>query len=187
MIKQQKIAQMAAYLLAKTGGTLPVLKLHKLLYLAEKESVVNRRLFMSGDCPVSMPHGPVLSQTLDLTNGAGIDVPGGWREWIDDREGYNVRIKDEHATAERSDFDYLSDADIGILDDILEQFGAMSQFELRDWTHRYCEEWEDPKGSSKPIPISRIFRAAGYSDDYSKMLAKEIEADQIADELFAGA
>jgi len=46
------------------------LKLMKLLYLADRESMRRNGRPISGDRYVSMDHGPVLSQTLNLINGA---------------------------------------------------------------------------------------------------------------------
>ena len=74
LFNEKRTAQAAAFMLHSAGGRLPLLKLMKLLYLAERESL---RLFgepISGDKLVSMPHGPVLSKTLDMMNGWGGDA-----------------------------------------------------------------------------------------------------------------
>jgi hypothetical protein len=48
---------------------------------------------MTGDNPVSMPHGPVLSTTYDHMNGALPSAQGGWESWIADREGHLVDLR----------------------------------------------------------------------------------------------
>jgi hypothetical protein len=62
--------------------------------------------------------------------------------------------------------DELSDADVEVLDAIWDQFGHMDQWELVDWTHdpHNIPEWEDPQGSSQPIPLRRIMEALGIEN-----------------------
>jgi len=52
----------------------------------------------------------------------------------------------------------LSRAELKTLHEVWEQFGRMNQYEIRDWTHENCPEWEDPHGSSNPIPYVRVFK-----------------------------
>jgi uncharacterized phage-associated protein len=70
LFNEKKAAQSAAYLLFRAGKPMSVLKLTKLLYLAERRSFEKYGEPMIGDNPVSMPHGPVLSTTYDHMNGA---------------------------------------------------------------------------------------------------------------------
>ena len=65
MFREEKVAQMAAYLLQKRGGRMAYIKLMKLLYLADREYMISYGDSMSGDRAVSMKNGPVLSQTYD--------------------------------------------------------------------------------------------------------------------------
>ncbi|HTH08426.1 MAG TPA: Panacea domain-containing protein, partial [Acidovorax sp.] len=62
---ERKAAQAAACLLHKAGGSLSVLKLMKLMYLAERRSLKKYGDTITGDAFVSMPHGPVLSMTYN--------------------------------------------------------------------------------------------------------------------------
>ena len=66
MFNEQRVAQMAAYLLGRARGHTKYLKLMKLLYLADRESMKRHGHPISGDRYVSMEHGPVLSHTLNL-------------------------------------------------------------------------------------------------------------------------
>ena len=61
---EQKVAQMAAFLLARGKGKMKYLKLLKLLYLADRESMKRNGHPISGDSYVSMDHGPVLSKSI---------------------------------------------------------------------------------------------------------------------------
>ena len=52
------------------------LKLMKLLYLADREGVHQLGYLLSGDRP-AVPHGPVLSMTLNLIDGDVESADGG--------------------------------------------------------------------------------------------------------------
>lgn len=179
MFKEREAAHLAAAMLGKAGGRLNVLKLTKLLYLVERESMRRHGFQVSDDQMVSMPKGPVLSQTLDLTNGSRISVE--WDRLIEDREQHDVRLRGEVG---REDLSALSDATVSIVDAIWAEFGAMNQWDLVTFTHDKCAEWEDPNGSSNPIPAERVFIANGISSDDAELMAKEVSSQKYFDALF---
>ncbi|MGA9893403.1 MAG: type II toxin-antitoxin system antitoxin SocA domain-containing protein, partial [Xanthobacteraceae bacterium] len=65
----RKAAQITAFFAKKEGGSIAVLKVAKLLYLADREFMAAYDLPMLFDELVSMPHGPVTSNTLNYING----------------------------------------------------------------------------------------------------------------------
>ncbi|MFZ2103868.1 MAG: Panacea domain-containing protein, partial [Roseiarcus sp.] len=67
--RSEKAAQIAAYFLAKSGHAAEILKLTKLLYLAERESIRVRHRPMMFDEYYSLPHGPVCSCAMNGLNG----------------------------------------------------------------------------------------------------------------------
>lgn len=182
MFNERKVAQMAAYLLNKGGNRYAHLKLMKLLYLADRESMDQFGFPMTGDETVSMPHGPVLSQTLSLISGDTVPEPDGWDVWISDKENYEVSVKRAFT---RNDLDELSDSDLDILESVWQKFGHMGKYEIRDYTHNHCSEWIDPQGSSYPIPAERIFMALGKSKEEAKEFVAQIEAEKSISRLFA--
>ncbi|MBS1942228.1 MAG: SocA family protein, partial [Bacteroidetes bacterium] len=133
MFNERKVAQMAAFLLSKQDGRMPHLKLMKLLYLAERESLNHDAIPMSGDRLVSMEHGPVLSHTLNHMDGDIESSPDGWGEYISSKENYELSLK---KAVTRRELEELSDADIAILDRLWGKFGHMSKWQIRDWTHK---------------------------------------------------
>lgn len=167
MFSEPRVAEMAAFFLAKLGGRAKYLKLIKLLYLAEREAMAKWGDSISGDNFVSMPHGPVLSQTYDLIKGSV--ERGAWDHLIKDEADYMVSLRQP---IDLDDLDELSRSEIAILQSIYEQYGHMGQYDLRDYTHDHCAEWEDPKGSSIPIPVERIFAAMGKSVNQIEQLVK---------------
>lgn len=165
LFNEKRAAQAAAFLLHRAGGRLPVLKLMKLMYLAERESL---RLYgepIIGDRLVSMPHGPVLSMTYEYMNGNLQSVEGGWSTWMEDRAGHDLALCDPSMIrTPEDDLLELSDDDLSVLEATWKKFGHMEKYALRDYTHNgACPEWVDPEGSSVPIPIERLFEALGYS------------------------
>ena len=182
MFNQRKVAQMAAFLLHRGRGRMKYIKLLKLLYLADRESMKRHGYPISGDRYVSMNHGPVLSQTLNLINGAVEFEEQGWNHWIADKADYEVSLRHK---VSRDALDELSEADLDVLGDIHAKFGKMSPWRLVEYTHRYCREWQDPSGSSTPIPYETIFKALGRSSAEAKKLGARIEQEHRIDRLFA--
>ena len=182
MYSDRKAAQVAAFFLLKSPNKrLEIVKLMKLLYLAERESIKRYHSPLLWDCMVSMPHGPVLSQTLDYINGHLESSPDGWEDWISDRENHEVSLKKDIT---EDDLTALSQADIELLNDIWQRFGHMSSWELRKWTHKNCHEWEDPKGSAFPIPYERLLKVLGFDQDTSKNIIQHIEEMRFIDDIF---
>lgn len=158
------------------------LKLMKLLYLADREALRTCGLTISSDRLVSMPHGPVLSMTLNLMDGDVESRPGGWEEWISDKENHELSLRKSFAL---EDLDELSKAELAVLESVWQQFGGMDQWEIRDWTHRHCSEWKDPQGSSYPIAYKSLARAVGFDEAEADELASRIESEQEVDRFFA--
>lgn len=178
-----KVAQMAAFFTQKQGGRINVLKLTKLLYLADREAIARHGRPISYDRPVSMPHGPVGSRTFDLLNGF-VGGPAGaqWEEWVSSRSNYDVSV---NRLFSRADLDELSDADLEVLERVWRTFGHMHRRTLCEWTHEHCSEWKDPHGSSQPIEeVSRLI-AVGIAAEEAQELAEEIEAEREIDAQFA--
>lgn len=182
MFNEPKVAQMAAYLISKDGERMPHLKLMKLLYLADREAMAQYGAPLSGDRLVSMPHGPVLSMTLNLMDGDTESAENGWEAWISDKENHELSTVRPVA---RQDLKELSAADLDVLDAVWAKFGHMTKWQIRDYTHEHCPEWKDPHGSSNPIAYQDVFLALGRSQDEAAELASHIEAERSIDRLFA--
>ena len=181
LFNEKKAAQAAAYLLFRAGKPLSVLKLTKLLYLAERRSFEKFGEPMIGDNPVSMPHGPVLSTTYDHMNGALRSIEGGWESWIADREGHLVDLRNRQAVKLPDALLELSDADLEVLAETWDRFGAMDQWALREWTHANCPEWRDPQGSSSPIRPEELLAALKFSrTQVEAIVARMREADALS-------
>ena len=183
MFNERKAGQTAAFFLGQTPEMkMSHLKLMRLLYLSDREAVRAFGWPISGDRLVSMPHGTVLSQTLNLMDGDVESQPGGWEEWISDKENHELSLRQPLDVAA---LDELAPAEIDVLKAVWKEFGAMDKREIRDWTREHCAEWKDPKGSSIPIQFDALARAVGFDDVTAKELAAQVQAEQEIDRLFA--
>jgi len=167
--KERKAAQVAAFFALKEQGSINVLKLAKLLYLTERESMMRFDEPMFFDRLVSMDHGPVTSIALNQVN--GLSQSTYWDAYIVGRTGYDINSLEGLAAESLNE---LSKADLRILEDLWNLFGAMSQYQLRDWTHANCPEWENPHGSSEPIPHDRVFKFLGK--EHADLLSEAVLA-----------
>lgn len=174
----RKAAQIAAYFAMREGGNIPVLKVVKLIYLAERAFLGAYEASMLNDQLVSMEHGPVNSITLNRINGSG-DDGGKWAEFVTDRSHHRISVAKPSISVD--DLNELSRAELKTLDSTWAEFGHMSQWEIRDYTHDHCPEWEDPDFSSYPIPYSRVFKFLGKEnpDELDKRIQRERKIDAL--------
>ncbi|MFV8985328.1 Panacea domain-containing protein [Serratia fonticola] len=181
MFCEQKVAQMAAYLLHKRGGRMAYLKLMKLLYLSDRKSLIDYGDMMSGDRLFSMKHGPVLSETLDLMRNTNRKGGDSWGQWIE-KHGNDVQLKvNIHEMGGIEAFDELSKAEIRILDQVYGVYGHMNRFEVRDMTHlkEVCPEWKDPGNSRRQIFIGDILLLSGKSNHETEQILQNMRESDI--------
>ena len=157
------------------------LKLMKLLYLAERESLRLYGMPMTGDKLVSMDHGPVLSKTLDLIRDMAIDAAeDGWNLWIMQKSVHDLQLK---GPVLDDDLDELSKADIDVLESVWQEFGHLDRWAVRDFTHT-LKEWVDPDGTSLPIRYKDVFVACGYDEKQAMELSDHINDEKALDRIF---
>lgn len=173
---EKKAAEVAAYFLMRASerrASVTILKLMKLMYLAERLSYERYGFPIIGDALVSMPNGPVLSRTLDLINFGPSKPKGAWDRLVAEKSGRDMSLN-EGVDITVDDLRELSESDLEILECIWRQFGRMSALKLRDYTHdaNNCPEWQDPDGSSVPIKFEDLLDKLGYSaGDVGKIIA----------------
>jgi uncharacterized phage-associated protein len=173
--REDKATQAAARLLHLAGGSLNHMKLIKLLYLADRRALLQYGRPITFDWYVSMPHGPVLSFTLDRIN----DSPSPretsyWHRFISERRENEVALLGDVPPR-----DQLSPAEEQLLDAVWQEFGKMNQWDLRDYSHT-LPEWRDPKGSSLPIEIRDILLGEGFSEEEAREVLDTLNAEEFA-------
>ncbi|MGC1184959.1 MAG: Panacea domain-containing protein [Candidatus Dormiibacterota bacterium] len=179
--KERKAAEAAARLLQLSGGRMSYMKLDKLLYLADRRSLVETGFVITGDQMCSMEHGPVLSYVLNLLKG---DAPPGpdWRKLISPNSGFDVMLVQDPPDEAVA----LSDYETEVLAAVWTEFGHMDQFQLRDYLHATMPEWENPGKSSKPIDAEAILRLEGWSDSDIAAWSEEVDAVSSMSRLLSG-
>ena len=176
--REDKATQAAGVLLRKAGGRMNYMKLMKLLYLADRESLLRRGRPITFDHYVSMKHGPVLSTVLDRINeGDPPQEHSVWHQFVRRVGDYEVELQDGCPA------DRLSDAEEEILLEVFGRFGAMDKWDLVDLLHRTLQEWTDPGPSSLPISYRDILKAGGRSDTEIAGLEEELEGLAMAERL----
>lgn len=176
----RKVAQIVAFFARQQGGSINVLKLTKLVYLADRRNMQKFEFPITGDNLVSMDHGPVNSITYNCINGMEGER-GDWETFVTDRAGYEVGLA--QASLPDEALDELSEAELETLHEVWAEFGHMGKYGIRDWTHKNCPEWEDPKGSSASIPFARVFKYLGK--DHAEQLEESIRSDRELRQIFA--
>lgn len=175
----RKAAQIAAFFSNKQGENIPVLKLIKLIYLADRENMQICGYPILNDRLVSMPHGPVNSITYNYVNGDVEDLAE-WEKYITPRLAYSVGATRVFV---RDELDELSESELATLEKVWDRFGLFTKWQLRDWTHENCPEWEDPHGGADPIPHERVLRFLQVAN--ADELADDVREDRHIEELFA--
>lgn len=144
MIDTASIIEALYYILRKLGKA-DKIKLVKLIYLADKYHLIRYGRTITNDDYYAMEHGPVGTTVKDILSldsfnisKSGYKYASGLIEIIDDnsfRANPDARVS----------FDMLSESDKEALDFVVEKFGKMGPWKLRDYTHKYPEwyQYED--------------------------------------------
>ncbi len=176
--REDRATQAAARLLRLQGGKMNVMKLIKLLYLVDRTALVKHGRPITFDTYVSMPHGPVLSRTLDRINEEqDPNQATYWRKYISERQEYDV-----HLVANAPN-DQLSSAEESLIDEVFGRFGMLDQWQLRDWCHTHLPEWQDPHGSVLPIQIRDVLLAEGFSEEEAASVEDALCAEAMLEQI----
>jgi hypothetical protein len=166
-----KATQAAAYLLKKAGGREYLLKLMKLLYLSDRQALIEGGYPITGDQMFSLPKGPVLSTILDLVNGgvAPTDDSPWCRAIAEEGEARILKLVQDPGD------DDLSPFEINIMDRIFDLYGSVDRFDLVELLHKSLPEFTDPGGSSCPIDPTEILRSAGFDSAEIRGMVQDAE------------
>ncbi|GAB9205982.1 Panacea domain-containing protein [Bradyrhizobium diazoefficiens] len=169
----RKAAQVVAFFALKAGGKINILRATKLVYLADRLSMQKRDYAITGDNYVSMPFGPVNTNTYDFMNGRGSRNADDWTSFIGKRVDNDLPLA---KGIDAGSLDELSRSDIAILEETWANFSDIEKYQLAEWTHRFCPEWQNPGGSSIPIDFSTVYLKLGKADPAG--MAEEIQAER---------
>jgi Protein of unknown function (DUF4065) len=139
------------------------------LGLADRRTLVEQGQPITGASMVSMKHGPVLSEVLELIN-EGEKQGGPWADYISPPLAYEVQLKVGGPEA-----DELSRYELRVLGEVHARFGGMDRWALVDWLHENIPEWQDPDGSVLPIRFADVLRAHDISEQDIQKIRREAE------------
>lgn len=165
---ERRAAQAAARLLDRHGGTMPYIKLVKLLYLADRAALVEGGWPITGDRFVCVRHGPALGRVLELITD---DCPAGDSIW----HAYVARKRFDACLVGDTESKQLSDVDRDVLDGVFETYGCLKEWDVVARTHA-LPEWKDPGDTIIPIEPEDVLRYAGYSEEAIGYVADQAEA-----------
>ena len=170
---ERKASQAAAHLLKKTPErSQDKLKLMKLLYLADRLSLVETGYTITGDAPFSMRYGPILSNTLSIMNDGTHSGDSLWEQSFQLGPGYQVQLDHDPGR------DDLSDYELEVLDRTFDRYGEMDRWDLVAFTHTLPEYDTSVGDSSSPISLDEVLASSGMDAKTIrdlKALAREIE------------
>ena len=150
----EKAIQALALLLRQPGvDQRSYLKLIKLLYLAERESLRETGRPLIGDRLVAMRHGPVLSHVCDLMRGE-VSHPG-WSSNFSALTNCEIDVVKDPGT------DRLCKYEVEKLRSLSDVHRGRDRWQMRDLTHE-LPEWRqnDPGDSSRPIPLEDVLEGS---------------------------
>jgi uncharacterized phage-associated protein len=173
---ERKAAQAAAHLIARKGGQMNYMLLIKLMYMADRASLLRRRQTITGDDLYAMTHGPALSRVLNLIRHGKADSSP-WFDYIGEKNlDYTVSLR-MSATGE------LSDSELAILDEVFDEYGHWNPFKLRDHLHEILPEWDDPMGTSVHVDPETILRLENRGQAEIDIVAAKAREDRFFEQL----
>jgi uncharacterized phage-associated protein len=155
------------------------MKLLKLLYIADRESVRETGVSITGDTAVAMEWGPVLSATYNCIKEEG-PIAEQWMEHF--HSPTNTLVVMTHSPGTRR----LARYEVDKLEEVARRFGAWTPAQLSKHTHTF-PEWaqnQPPPGSRNLISPNHVLEAVGRGADASRLL-QESEAYAAVQNLFA--
>jgi uncharacterized phage-associated protein len=163
----RKATDAVARLIEKSGADVDFLRISKLIYLADRKSIVTRGSPIVGGRYFSMRKGPAISEVMDFVKCR--NAPG-WKQIISPRHGRVLNL------LQKPKYESLTQAEIEILDAVVAEHFNRSTDDLVDWCHANCPEYEEvPFFKSKPISVTSILKAASKSDAQIEKIAARAE------------
>lgn len=155
------------------------LKLMKLMYIIDQAALLRWGYSVTGDWYIAMAHGPVLSQTYENIRQQCEETAPIWTSHIDSSCERAIRLK------AICDFAVLSKAEIGLVEEVISEYGNKSAIWLRNHTHKF-PEWSNPSPNrAKSITIHDILVKNGVPEDEALITIEGIEAFSMMDQAFS--
>jgi uncharacterized phage-associated protein len=167
---EAKATQTAAAILRMRGGRMHYIKLIKLLYLVDREALLNWGTPITTDHWVAMKNGPVGSNVLNLITEETREKPI-WSKYISPPLGdWEVELTTNGDVPN----DCLSRAEENLIKQVYEKYGHRNRWDLIDNVMHKLPEWTDPQGSSIPISVRDILESSNEKPEEIKAITREL-------------
>ena len=174
-LNKDRATQAAGVLLRyASNGQMTRLRLLKLLYIADRESLRDKGRPITGDRIVAMDHGPVLSGIYDMIKNTHAD-PGSWAVHIRSR-GIDVILESNPGVGS------LSRYEVQKLQEVSRRYEDLDDWALvKDVVAGFPEYQNNkaPDGSMRPIPVRDVLVAVGRQDDLCEILQEAAEDEAL--------
>jgi hypothetical protein len=153
------------------------LRLAKLIYLADRQSILTRGVPIIGGTYLSMFKGPTISEFMNFVHRRNAPA---WTETISIRFGNEIRLQGSPC------FGALSQAELNILDLVVAQHAQRTTDELVDWCHKNCPEYEEvDRHQRRPIKVETILKCAGRGKKQIQKVLQDAQEIEEMDRLLA--
>lgn len=166
---EAKAVQIGALLLDLNDNEMDYLKFIKLLYNIERESIKRWTRPLIFDDLYSMPHGQVLSKTLDRIKPENQGVGTLLQEHIINSDNTVHLVK-------HTDIDKLSRAEIGLIKEMFDKYRYKTALEMREEHHtpELFPEWKDPGNSNIKTTYDDLLRVLGKTEEQTQYFKTEL-------------
>jgi uncharacterized phage-associated protein len=157
----EKLMEACGYLISKYDHRrVNYTKLIKLLYLSDRKALEDSLDTITGDSYVCMKMGPVLSNSYNLIKGRSTNNNQTlWNSRFAINGDEICMLSDQVLTGE------LSQYECAIMDSVDKEYHDKTYTEIVDIVHEMCPEWINPGRGSLPLPVEKILKGIGCSDE----------------------
>lgn len=166
---ETKATQAAAAILRIRGGRMHYIKLVKLLYLVDREALLNWGTPVTTDHWVAMKNGPVGSNVLNLITEETREKPI-WSKYISPPRDWEVELLVQNELPN----DRLSRAEEKLIKKVYGEYGHRNRWDLIDNVMHNLPEWTDPGSRSVPISVRDILESGNEKPEDIKAITREL-------------
>lgn len=175
---EKKAAHSVGYFCLKSKNrSISLLKLLKLIYLADRKSLEETGHPIQTDEYVSLRNGPAnknLKKHLSIFDRDKECLF--FKMFYFDKKNKYLSLKEE---IDRNKLTYLSECDIQIMDDVFDQFGNWDINDILSWMHdkNNISEWKWNKHIKK-IELYEIYKALGEDEGNALLIEEDVRSLQ---------
>lgn len=175
----RKATQAVAYLVSLGGGRIDLWRMLKLVYLFDRESLVQTGSTITGDALDNLPYGGTPERIYDNTKTQRDErfKDAVWKEYLSESINNEVHLQHDNFP-----MDELSEFERNLIKRVWESFGNLSSSKLYKHVHG-LPEFKDPEGSSTRIDPEEILRHANWSDEAIAQAERDAKRELILNKI----